>query len=310
MTSMNDEVRDENQSAENQLIAERRAKLHALRGEGIAFPNDFKRGDYAGDLQREYGDAQAWTAEALEGVGRIVFVAGRMMAKRVMGKASFVQLQDMSGRIQLYLTANELGESYDAFKGWDVGDILGASGTLTRTGELSVKAESLRLLTKSLRPLPDKWHGLADVEQRYRMRYVDLIVNPDAREVFVKRSKIVAGIRQWLDARRFLEVETPMMHYIPGGAAAKPFATHHNALDLDLYLRVAPELYLKRLTVGGLERVYEINRNFRNEGVSTRHNPEFTMLELYEAYATYNEIMDLTEGVIRDVAIEAVGTTA
>ena len=304
---MNDEVRDE-----NQLIAERRAKLQALRGEGIPFPNDFKRGDYAGDLQREYGDAQAWTAEVLEGVGRVVFVAGRMMAKRVMGKSSFVQLQDMSGRIQLYLTANELGESYEAFKGWDVGDILGASGTLTRTrtGELSVKATSLRLLTKALRPLPDKWHGLADVEQRYRMRYVDLIVNPEAREVFVKRSKIVAAMRAWLDARRFLEVETPMMHYIPGGATARPFTTHHNALDLNLYLRVAPELYLKRLTVGGLERVYEINRNFRNEGVSTRHNPEFTMLELYEAYATYDEVMDLTEAMIRDVANEALGTTS
>src|SRR5688572_17170909 len=297
---------------ENQLIAERRAKLTALRGEGIAFPNDFKRGDYAGDLQHEYGDAQAWTAEVLEGIGRGVFVAGRMVAKRVMGKASFVQLQDMSGRIQLYLTANDLGESYEAFKGWDVGDIVGAEGTLTRTrtGELSVKASSLRLLTKSLRPLPDKWHGLSDVEQRYRQRYVDLIVNPDAREVFVKRSKIVAAMRAWLDARRFLEVETPMMHYIPGGATARPFCTHHNALDLDLYLRVAPELYLKRLTVGGLERVYEINRNFRNEGVSTRHNPEFTMLELYEAYATYDQVMDLTENMIRDVAMQVLGTGA
>jgi lysyl-tRNA synthetase class 2 len=235
-----------------------------------------------------------------------------MMLKRVMGKASFAQIQDMSGRIQLYLTANDLGESYDAFKGWDIGDIVGCSGTLTRTrtGELSVKAASLRLLTKSLRPLPDKFHGLSDVEQRYRQRYVDLIVNPEAREVFVKRSKIISAMRGWLDARRFLEVETPMMHYIPGGAVAKPFATHHNALDLDLYLRVAPELYLKRLTVGGMERVYEINRNFRNEGVSTRHNPEFTMLELYEAYATYNEIMDLTEGVIRDVAKSVLGTTS
>jgi lysyl-tRNA synthetase class 2 len=191
-----------------------------------------------------------------------------------------------------------------AFKGWDVGDIIAVEGGLTRTktGELSVKAESIRLLTKSLRPLPDKWHGLADVEQRYRQRYVDLIVTPESRAVFIKRSKIIRAMRAWLDNRDFLEVETPMMHYIPGGAAAKPFTTHHNALDLDLYLRVAPELYLKRLTVGGLERVYEINRNFRNEGVSTRHNPEFTMMELYEAYATYNEIMDLTEGVIRDVA--------
>ena len=297
---------------ENQLIAERRAKLKALREQGIPFPNDFKRGDYAEDLQQEFADKDKWTAEALEGAARKVQIAGRLMAKRVMGKASFAQLQDMTGRIQLYLSANDLGESYEAFKGWDVGDIVGAVGTLTRTrtGELSVKAGTLRLLTKSLRPLPDKWHGLSDVEQRYRQRYVDLIVNPEAREVFIKRSRIISAMRGWLDARRFLEVETPMMHYIPGGAAARPFATHHNALDLDLYLRVAPELYLKRLTVGGLERVYEINRNFRNEGVSTRHNPEFTMLELYEAYATYNEVMDLTEAMIRDIAANVLGTTA
>ena len=237
-------------------------------------------------------------------------LAGRLMAKRVMGKASFVQVQDESGRIQLFLQANALGEAYEAFKGWDVGDIIGAVGLLTRTktGELSVKAGTLRLLTKSLRPLPDKWHGLSDVEQRYRQRYVDLIVTPEAREVFVKRSRIVRAIRNWLDARRFLEVETPMMQIIPGGATARPFVTHHNALDIDLYLRVAPELYLKRLVVGGMERVYEINRNFRNEGVSTRHNPEFTMLELYEAYATYSQIMDLTEGVIRDVAYEVLAT--
>ena len=295
---------------ENQLIAERRAKLKALREKGVAFPNDFKRADYAGELQAEYADKERWTAEALEALGRHVQIAGRMLLKRVMGKASFVQIQDMSGRIQLYLTANDLGESYDAFKGWDIGDIVGAAGTLTRTktGELSVKAGSLRLLTKSLRPLPDKFHGLADVEQRYRQRYVDLIVNPEARDVFVKRSRIVRAIRSFMDARGFLEVETPMMHYIPGGAAAKPFATHHNALDLDLYLRVAPELYLKRLTVGGLERVYEINRNFRNEGVSTRHNPEFTMLESYEAYATYTEVMDMTEGMIRHAALEVLGT--
>ena len=297
---------------ENQLIAERRGKLRALRGQGIAFPNDFKRGDYAQDLQQEFADKDTWTPEALEGTGRRVQIAGRLMAKRVMGKASFAQLQDMSGRIQLYLSANDLGESYEAFKGWDVGDIVGAAGSLTRTrtGELSVKADTLRLLTKSLRPLPDKWHGLSDVEQRYRQRYVDLIVNPEAREVFIKRSKIISAMRGWLDVRRFLEVETPMMHYIPGGAAARPFATHHNALGLDLYLRVAPELYLKRLTVGGLERVYEINRNFRNEGVSTRHNPEFTMLELYEAYATYDEVMDLTEGMIRDIAVQVLGTAA
>jgi len=297
---------------ENHLIAERRAKLAALRGQGVAFPNDFRREDFAGDLQSQYADAERWTAEALEGLSHRVVVAGRILLKRVMGKASFVQIQDESGRLQLFLQSNALGETYDAFKGWDAGDIVGAQGTLTRTrtGELSVKVDSLRLLTKALRPLPDKFHGLSDVEQRYRQRYVDLIVSPEARDVFVKRSRIIREMRAWLDARRFLEVETPMMHYIPGGATAKPFVTHHNALDLELYLRVAPELYLKRLVVGGMERVYEINRNFRNEGVSTRHNPEFTMLELYEAYATYTQIMDLTEGVIRDVAQTVLGTTA
>ncbi len=294
---------------ENALIAERRAKLAALRTQGVAYPNDFTRKDFARDLQDQYEDAERWSNEALEAEARRVTVAGRLMAKRVMGKAAFAQIQDMSGGIQLFLQANALGETYDAFKGWDIGDIVGAEGVLmrTKTGELSVKASSLRLLTKSLRPLPDKWHGLSDVEQRYRQRYVDLIVNPESREVFFKRSKIVSALRRWLDARRFQEVETPMMHYIAGGATARPFTTHHNALDLDLFLRVAPELYLKRLTVGGLERVYEINRNFRNEGVSTRHNPEFTMLELYEAYATYHEIMDLTEGMIRDVAREVIG---
>ncbi|MBV8158720.1 MAG: lysine--tRNA ligase, partial [Dyella sp.] len=299
---------------ENKLIAERREKLKALRGQGVAFPNDFKMDAFAGDLQAEFADIEKWTAEAIEALGRHVKVAGRIILKRDQGKVAFVQMQDFNGRIQLFIHQGTVGEdTYKAFKGWDMGDIVGAEGVLmrTRTGELSVKVESLRLLTKSLRPLPDKHHGMADVEQRYRQRYVDLIVTEEARRTFAQRSKIIGFIRKWLEAepRRFMEVETPMMHVIPGGATARPFVTHHNALDMDLYLRVAPELYLKRLVVGGFDRVYEINRNFRNEGVSTRHNPEFTMLELYHAYATYTEIMDLTEEVIRDTAKNVIGTT-
>jgi lysyl-tRNA synthetase, class II len=299
----------------NRLIAERREKLRALRAQGPAFPNDFRIDALAGELQAEFADSARHDALALEATRRRVAIAGRIVLKRVMGKASFVTLQDRSGRIQLFVQQAALGaEAYEAFKGWDVGDIVGATGTLmrTKTGELSVKVDALRLLVKSLRPLPDKWHGLADVEQRYRQRYVDLIVTQESRRVFELRSAMIRFIRQWLEAepRRFMEVETPMMHPIPGGATARPFVTHHNALDLTMYLRVAPELYLKRLVVGGFERVYEINRNFRNEGVSTRHNPEFTMLELYQAYADHVALMDLTEAMIRATAQATLGTTS
>ena len=294
---------------ENQIIAERRAKLAELRRAGLAYPNDFRRDSLAADLHAMHG---AEGNDTLEPKALRVAVAGRMMLKRVMGKACFATLQDTSGRIQLYVTLDGVGApALEAFKHWDLGDIVGASGTLfrTKTGELSVKCDSVRLLSKALRPLPEKFHGLADQEQKYRQRHLDLITNPASREVFVKRSQIVQAIREFFVARGFLEVETPMMHPIPGGAAARPFKTHHNALDMELYLRIAPELYLKRLVVGGLERVFEVNRNFRNEGISTRHNPEFTMLEFYEAYRDYRYLMDLTEELLRTVAERVLGTT-
>ncbi|MGK7296597.1 MAG: amino acid--tRNA ligase-related protein, partial [Candidatus Wenzhouxiangella sp. M2_3B_020] len=304
MTDQNtDEAHDE-----NRLIAERRSKLSALREQGEAFPNTFRPEHTAAGLLAEYGDAEAWTQEKLEEAKIPACVAGRMMSRRVMGKAAFVHIRDGSGeQIQLYLRRDDLPEGvYQAFKHWDVGDVVGASGTLmrTKTGELSVHADRLELLVKSLRPLPEKWHGLSDQETRYRQRYVDLIANPDVRETFITRAKLVRAIRRFLEERGFLEVETPMMHHLPGGATARPFKTHHNALDVDLFLRVAPELHLKRLVVGGLERVYEINRNFRNEGVSTRHNPEFTMLEFYQAYADHDDLMDLTEAMLRELAEE------
>ena len=294
---------------ENRLIAQRREKLAGYREAGQAYPNDFRRDTQAEELQLAYGQR---SNESLETVTDEFALAGRMMAKRVMGKASFTQLQDSSGRIQVFVQRDAVGEeTYKDFKTWDVGDIIGVRGSVmkTRTGELSVKAREIRLLSKSLRPLPEKWAGLTDTETRYRQRYVDLIMNPDVKRVFATRGAVIRFTRQFLDSIGYTEVETPMLQPIPGGAAARPFATHYNALDRDFYLRIAPELYLKRLVVGGFDKVYEINRNFRNEGLSTRHNPEFTMMELYEAYATYNEIMDLTEGVIRDVARTVNGGT-
>ncbi len=295
------------QQDENQLIAERRAKLADWRKTGKAFPNDFQRENTAIKLHDGYGDK---TAEELEGMPVEVKVAGRMMLKRVMGKASFATLQDLSGRIQIYVARDKVGEDvYASFKTWDLGDILGVVGTMmkTKTGELSIQASEIRLLTKSLRPLPDKFHGLADQEMKYRQRYVDLIMNEETRFTFLARSAIVASIRNYMSGHGFLEVETPMMHPIPGGASAKPFVTHHNALDMQQFLRIAPELYLKRLVVGGFEKVFEINRNFRNEGLSPRHNPEFTMMEFYEAYADYKSLMDFTEGLLRHAAREALG---
>jgi lysyl-tRNA synthetase class 2 len=309
---MNDQTQDE-----NKLIAQRREKLARIRDKGIAFPNDFRRNVIAGELHAEYGDKDG---EELEALNIRVKVAGRMMSRRIMGKASFVHLQDMSGKIQLFVQRDALPEGlYPEFKKeWDLGDIIGAEGMLfkTKTGELSVRCDDIRLLTKALRPLPvvkeadgKVFDAFSDTEQRYRQRYLDLIVNQCSRDTFRMRTHIVQFIRNFLNARDFLEVETPMMQAIPGGATARPFITQHNALDMELFLRIAPELYLKRLVVGGFEKVYEINRNFRNEGLSTRHNPEFTMLEFYEAYADYNDLMDLTESMLRALAQDALGTT-
>ncbi len=293
---------------ENHVIAERREKLKAIRSQGVAFPNDFKPDVLASNIHAAHGGTEN---EAFEARKVNVVVAGRMMLKRVMGKASFATIQDTSGRIQLFISIENIGEAvYEAFKHWDLGDIVGAAGYLfkTKTGELSVKVTELRLLTKSLRPLPEKFHGLQDQEVKYRQRYVDLITSEEARATFVARSKVVSAIRNFMIQNEFLEVETPMLHPIPGGAAAKPFTTHHNALDMQMFMRIAPELYLKRLVVGGFERVFEMNRNFRNEGLSVRHNPEFTMMEFYAAYTDYQWLMDFTERCIRAAAIAARGT--
>ena len=299
---------DENTQDESKLIAERRRKLDELREHGRAYPNDFRRNATADELHKTFHghDDETLREENIE-----VAVVGRMMVKRVMGKASFIKLQDRSGQIQIRLERDRLPEGdYQTFKKWDVGDIVSASGALfrTKTGELTVMAEEVRLITKSLRPLPEKFHGLADQETRYRQRYVDLIMNAGSAEVFRIRSAVVSYIRAFLDAQDYLEVETPMMQTTPGGAIARPFTTHHNALDMSLFLRIAPELNLKRLVVGGFERVYEINRNFRNEGVSTQHNPEFTMLELYRAYADYEDLMDMVEALLHGMADSVLGS--
>ena len=296
------------QQDENHVIAERRQKLQAIRAKGVAFPNDFRPQHLAASLHEAYDGLEN---EQLEQQHVSVVVAGRMMLKRVMGKASFATIQDRSGRIQLFISKDNLGEEvYEDFKHWDMGDILGAEGVVfkTKTGELSIKVSQLRLLTKSLRPLPEKFHGLADQEMKYRQRYVDLMVSEETRNTFLARGKIISAIRQFMLQNEFLEVETPMLHPIPGGAAAKPFITHHNALDMQMTLRIAPELYLKRLIVGGFERVFEINRNFRNEGLSVRHNPEFTMMEFYACYTDYRWLMDFTEQCIRAAALSACGT--
>lgn len=294
---------------ENTQIQLRKEKLNEMRKRGVAFPNHFKRENLAVELLESYDDK---SHDDLEAKQIPVSVAGRIMTRRIMGKASFITIQDMSGRIQLYLRQDDIPEGrYEEFKNWDLGDIVGAQGVLfkTKTGELSIKCSNVEILTKALRPMPDKFHGLTDTELCYRQRYLDLIVNEETRNTFRVRSAIIAGIRQFLSKKGFMEVETPMMHVLPGGAAARPFKTHHNALDMELYLRIAPELFLKRLVVGGIERVFEINRNFRNEGLSTRHNPEFTMIEFYQAYAVYTDMMDLTEEMLRELAREVLGNT-
>ncbi|SNX60036.1 lysyl-tRNA synthetase, class II [Nitrosomonas ureae] len=294
---------------ENQIIAERRAKLTEIRQINKAFPNTFRREHLASELYQQFN---VFSKEELEEQSAVVKIAGRMVLKRIMGKASFATIQDMSGRIQLYISNDYTGETaHAAFKHYDLGDILGAQGALfkTKTGELSIRVTELQLLTKSLRPLPEKFHGLVDQEQKYRQRYLDLITNEETRRVFTIRSKVIQAIREFFVERNYLEVETPMMHPIPGGASAKPFSTHHNALDMALFLRIAPELYLKRLVVGGMEKVFEINRNFRNEGISTRHNPEFTMLEFYEAYQDHTYLMNFTEQMLAYTAQKVLGTT-
>ncbi len=296
------------ENSDNKLIAERREKLKELRKQGNPFKNHFRPKDFAQEITEQYDGLDK---DSLEEKKIEVTIAGRIMLKRVMGKASFAHIQDTTGKIQIYVARDDLPEGVysEQFKKWDIGDIVGLTGSLfkTKVGELSIKVSSIELITKSLRPLPEKFHGLADQEIRYRQRYVDLIVNEKSRETFVLRSKIISYIRNFFTDNCFLEVETPMMHVIPGGATARPFVTHHNALDMDLYLRIAPELYLKRLIVGGIDRVFEINRNFRNEGLSTRHNPEFTMIEFYQAYANYDDLMNLTEKLLVGIAKELIG---
>ncbi len=304
---MTEQRQDINAVEENKLIAERRAKLDNIRKDCKAngHPNDFRRDSLAGDLQTQFGDK---TKEELEALNHVVAIAGRVMAKR----GPFLVIQETSGRIQAYAAKPVQQELKEKYQGLDIGDIIGVKGALHKSGkgDLYVDMEQYVLLTKALRPLPEKFHGLTDQEMRYRQRYVDLIVNEESRNAFIIRSKLVTAIRNFMVSKQFMEVETPMMHVIPGGAAARPFITHHNALDIDMYLRVAPELYLKRLTVGGFDRVFEINRNFRNEGLSPRHNPEFTMMEFYMAYADYNDLMDLTEEMLRTVAMEVLGSTS